>query len=265
MKWAGENDDDDELTRTDYKMKAVVLAAGKGSRLGRHTDYAAKGMLRVGGAPILWHCLAAVARLAPEEIVLVRGHGGAEIEAYFGGSFHGVPIGYVNQPTPTGSAHALLTAEPRLGDEFVVANGDNVFGADLRPVLARRRKRDRAAVLLTERVPPERAKQGVCRTEPDGRLVSIVEFPGPEEREVGRVVAGFYAFTRPILETCRDVRPGAAGEHELSDAINLLLSAGHTVDTIPLDGWRVNINDSDDLLRAEDLLRQEVSLSPRQV
>ena len=58
-------------------MKAVVLAAGKGSRLGRHTDYAAKGMLRVGGAPILWHCLAAVARLAPEEIVLVRGHGGA--------------------------------------------------------------------------------------------------------------------------------------------------------------------------------------------
>lgn len=238
-------------------MEAVVFAAGEGTRLRPLTADRPKAMVPVRGAPLLSYSLDAVRPLDPRRIVVVVGRDGDSIRDHFGQEFEGVPIVYARQPEPTGSAHALLAAAERLSAavrEIVVLNGDNVFRTDLRPLLSERRSSGRAATLLVERVPPSRAGQGVCVVDGHDRLRALIEVPEAADRRHGLISAGAYAFDRRVFEACRAVPRGVSGEHELSDAVNLLLRQGMPVGVVHLLGWRVNVNTPRDLARAEEAL-----------
>lgn len=238
-------------------MKAVIPAAGEGTRLAPLTDERPKPLVEVAGRPLLGHVLDALRPLGPEEYLVVVGRGAGRIMERFGEGYRGVPIHYVRQPVPSGLAHAVLAAEPRVSGEFVVLNGDNVIRADLETPVRRRRREGLDAVLLTEEVPPEEAGQGVCLTDAAGRPVRLVEHPDAEERRVGLVAAGCYAFSPRVFDACRRVRPSEEGEYELADAINVLIRGRGSVDAVPLDGWRVNVNTPEDVERAERRLRTE--------
>lgn len=244
-------------------LTAVVPAAGEGTRLRPLTEDRPKALVEVGGQPLLARCLRALLWLEPEEAVVVVGHRGDQIVRRFGDRFEGIPLSYARQPDPRGLARAVLAGEPRVDDELVVLNGDNVFGrtaarTSLPAALERRRAEALDAVLLTEDVPPERAHQGVCVTDERGRLVRVAEHPEPEERRSGTIAAGFYAFTPAIFDACRRVRPSEEGEYELADAVNVLLERGG-VGTLRLEGWRINVNTPDDRARAERRLAGEES------
>ncbi|MCZ6824819.1 MAG: sugar phosphate nucleotidyltransferase [Gemmatimonadetes bacterium] len=232
---------------------AVVLAAGEGTRLLPVTRGRPKALLEVGGRSILVHCLEALATLEPDRIVVVVGRRKEQIASAVGGHFAGIPIDYAEQPEASGSADAILAAAAHLGaaEEIVVMNGDNVFAADLRPVLLVHRAEGHAATLLVERLSPERAVQGICRLGAAGRVVGLTEHPSEAERQTGVVSAGFYVFSSRILDACRRVAPSANGEREISEAINLLIEEGHPVGASGLDGWRVNVNRAEDLEVAE--------------
>ena len=147
-------------------------------------------------------------------------------------------------------------AEPLVHGPFLVIHGDNVHRSDLRPAVERRDDRDLDALVLTEEVPPEAARQAVCVTGPDGSLVRILEHPDDVQRKVGRIVAGVFVFSPHVLDACREVRPSEEGEVELTDAVNLLLDRGdRRVEAMPLEGSRVNVNTPEDLRRAEELIR----------
>jgi len=232
---------------------AVVLAAGEGARLLPVTRGGPKALIEVGGRPILVHCLEALASLEPERIVVVVGRRKDQVAGAVGGHFAGIPIDYAEQPEASGSADAILAAAAHLGasEEIVVMNGDNVFAADLRPILLVHRAEGHTATLLIERLSPERAVQGICRLGAGGCVVGLAEHPSEAEREAGIVSAGFYVFSPRILDACRGVAPSANGEREISEAINLLIEEGHSVGASWLDGWRVNVNRAEDLEVAE--------------
>lgn len=232
-------------------MKAVVPAAGEGTRLGALTDGRPKALVEVGGEPLLAHVLSALRQLSPEEVVVVVGREGGPIRERFGSRWRGIPLRWAVQPRPTGLADALLAAEGRVDGDFVTLYGDNVCRADLRAPVARFREEGLDALLLTLRVPPSEARQGLCLTDGDGRLTRIVEHPDERQRREGLVVTGFNAFSPAIFDACRRVEPSEEGERELPDAVNLLLREGRPVETMPLDGWRVNVNTPEDLARAE--------------
>lgn len=250
-------------------MIAVVLAAGRGTRLQAVTGGRPKAVLEVAGRPAIVWGLAALAELRPARFVLVVGRGREQVEAAVGARFSGVPVAYVEQPAPTGMADALLCARAhvvgdlpsaagvpaRADDPVAVMNGDNVYAADLRPALRQHQAGSPDATLLVERLPPELAVQGVCRIEDTGRVVEIWDRPSPVQRETGVVSAGFYLF-RPsaIFDACRRVVPSAGGERELSAAINLMIREGRSVRASWLDGRRVNLNQPEDLERAANLL-----------
>lgn len=239
-------------------MKAVVPAAGAGTRLEARAGDRPKALVEVAGEPLLAHTLRSLLHLEPEEAILVVPGRHGPIEEAFGDGFEGLPLRYAQQPRPSGLAHAVLAAEPYLRDDFLVVPGDNVHRSDLRPAVERHRGRGLDALVLTEEVAPAEARQAVCLCAPDGSLLRVVEHPDDVQRRAGRIVAGVFVFSRLVLDACREVEPSEEGEYELTDAVNVLLDrGGRAVEAMPLEGRRVNVNTPEDLRRAERLLAEE--------
>ena len=231
-------------------MKAVVIAAGKGTRLRPLTDDKPKGLVEVAGQPILTHCFEQLLDIDVSEIVVVVGYEGDQIVERYGDVYEGVPLTYVEQDEPLGIAHALLTAEPRVDEEFVVMLGDNIFRANLEDVVDRQRTGRVDAAFLVEEVPYEEASRyGVCVTDDEGAITHIVE--KPEEPPSNLVMTGFYTFTPAIFHACHLVQPSDRGEYEITDAIDLLIRSGRRIEAIEMDGWRIDVGYPEDRDRAE--------------
>ncbi|WP_224270054.1 UTP--glucose-1-phosphate uridylyltransferase AglF [Haloprofundus salinisoli] len=240
-------------------MKAVVLAAGKGTRLRPLTDDKPKGMVEVDGKPILTHCFEQLAELGAEEFIVVVGYRKEAIISHYGDSFEGIPITYAHQREQNGLAHALLTVEDHIDDDFVLMLGDNIFQANLADVVKRQQEERADAAFLVEEVPWEEASRyGVCRTNPYGEITDVVE--KPEDPQSNLVMTGFYTFSPAIFHACHLVQPSERGEYEISEAINLLIQSGRTIDVLRLKGWRVDVGYPEDRERATKLLRGEIDV-----
>ncbi|MFW6321538.1 MAG: UTP--glucose-1-phosphate uridylyltransferase AglF [Halohasta sp.] len=236
-------------------MQAVVLAAGEGTRLRPLTDDRPKGMVEVDGKPILTHCFEQLVELGVDELIVVVGYLKERIIEQYGDSFADVPIQYAHQAEQLGLAHALLAVEEHVDGEFLLMLGDNIFRGNLRDVVRRQREERADAVFLTEEVPWEEAgRYGVCNTNAYGEITEVVE--KPDEPESNLVMTGFYAFTPAIFPACRLVQPSTRGEYELSEAVDLLIRSGRTIDAIRLDGWRVDVGYPEDRQRAEERLQE---------
>jgi len=236
-------------------MQVVVLAAGQGTRLRPLTETKPKGMVEVNDKPILTHCFEQVVDLGADEIVVVVGYMKQAIIDHYGDEFQGVPITYAHQREQLGLAHALLCVEEHIEGDFMLMLGDNIFDANLEDVI-RRHNEDRAdAVFLTEEVPWEEASRyGVCNTNAYGEITEVVE--KPDEPESNLVMTGFYTFTPAIFHACKLVQPSNRGEYELSDAVDLLIRSGRTIDAFRIDGWRIDVGYPEDRERAEQRLQE---------
>ncbi len=240
-------------------MKAVVLAAGKGTRLQPLTNDKPKGLVEVNGKPIITHCLQQLAELGADEFIVVVGYRKEDIISYYDDEFDGIPITYAHQREQKGLAHALLTVEEHIDDDFMLILGDNIFRANLEDVV-RRQQEDRAdAAFLTEEVPYEDANRfGVCDTNSYGEITDVVE--KPEDPPSNLVMTGFYTFTPAIFHACHLVQPSNRGEYEISEAIDLLIRSGRTIDAIRMDGWRVDVGYPEDRDEAERRLSEDEEL-----
>ena len=237
-------------------MQAVVLAAGQGTRLRPLTEDKPKGMVEVAGKPILTHCFEQLIELGADELHVVVGYKKQAIIEHYGDSFESVPITYSHQREQDGLAHALLTVEEQIDDDFMLMLGDNIFQANLEDVVNRQAETRADAAFLVEEVPYEEASRyGVCDTNQYGEIVEVVE--KPDDPPSNLVMTGFYTFTPEIFHACHLVQPSNRGEYEISDAVDLLLASGRTIDAIRMDGWRTDIGYPEDRDRAEERLLDE--------
>jgi glucose-1-phosphate thymidylyltransferase len=140
--------------------------------------------------------------------------------------------------------------------------GDNIFRADLEAVVRRQREERADAAFLVEEVPLEEASRyGVCDTNDYGEITAVVEKPATPPTNL--VMTGFYTFSPAIFHACHLVQPSSRGEYELSDAVDLLIQSGRTIDAIRMDGWRVDVGYPEDRDAAERRLETaEKSQSP---
>jgi glucose-1-phosphate thymidylyltransferase len=237
-------------------MQGVVIAAGKGTRLRPLTEDKPKPLVEVDGQPILTYCLDELVGLGVEELFVVVGYKKEQIITRYGDEYEGVPITYCHQREPLGIAHALLTVEEHIDDDFVLMLGDNIFQANLGDVVERIHEDRADAAFLVEEVPYEEASRyGVCDTNDYGEITAVVE--KPEEPPSNLVMTGFYAFSPAIFHACHLVQPSNRDEYEISDAIDLLIHSGRTIDAVRMDGWRMDIGYPEDRDRAEERLQAE--------
>jgi mannose-1-phosphate guanylyltransferase len=163
-------------------VRALVLAAGIGSRLHRYTDDRPKPMLEVGGEPILGYNLAMLAAAGFDEIVVNLHYLAGVVRAYVGdGSRWGVRVTYSEEPELRGTAGALIPfAERFAADAFAIVYGDNLNELDL-PEMVRRHRERRALATIAVWQREHVAQSGVAEFGADDRIVRFIEKPAPGE------------------------------------------------------------------------------------
>jgi glucose-1-phosphate thymidylyltransferase len=237
-------------------MNGVILAAGEGTRLQPRTHDRPKPLVEVAGRPILEYSFETLLEAGITDAVVVVGYKKDEIIDRYGDSYRDLELEYAHQAERDGLAHAVLAAEPYVDDPFVVLNGDNVYNADLSSVVDAHATTDASITFPVTEVSSTVAKEGaVCEFDDDGAVVGLVEKPAdPPSR---RVPGAIYVLPPAVFSACDIVKPSARGEYELADAIDLLLYADYSAETVPFDGWKVNINTEQDIERAETRLTEE--------
>jgi len=153
--------------RHDARMKAMILAAGRGERMRPLTDHTPKPLLQVGSLRLIEHHLLALARAGMTDVIINHAHLGAQIEAFLGnGSRYGVSIHYSPEIIGLETGGGILRALPLLGDApFCVINGD--VWTDF-PFVTLREPVGLAHLVMVDN-PPEHA-QGDFALDAQGRL-----------------------------------------------------------------------------------------------
>ncbi|MEA2456103.1 MAG: glucose-phosphate thymidylyltransferase [Thermoleophilaceae bacterium] len=241
-------------------MRGLILSGGKGTRLRPLTHTSAKQLVPVANKPVLFYGIEAMAAAGIEEVgIIIAPETGAEIQTAAGdGSAFGVSIEYIEQDEPLGLAHALLTAEPFLGQSpFVMYLGDNLLRDGIvKLVETFKTDQPEALILLTPVPDPE--NYGVAELN-DGRVSRLVE--KPKEPATDLALVGVYMFTASIFDAARSIEPSWRGELEITDAIQALVDQGLRVDPHIVHGWWKDTGQVQDMLEANQLILDDLATS----
>jgi glucose-1-phosphate thymidylyltransferase len=234
-------------------LKGLILSGGKGTRLRPITHTSAKQLIPVANKPVLFYGIEALAQAGIEEVgIIIAPETGDEIKAAAGdGSRFGVRIEYIVQDQPNGLAHAVLTAEPFLGDSpFVMYLGDNLLQGGIEGLVeAFRASRPDALILLTPVADPEH--YGVAELN-NGTVVRLVE--KPPEPKTNLALVGVYMFTPQVHDAAKAIKPSRRGELEITDAIQHLVDKGARVEPHIVKGWWKDTGQLEDMLAANRLV-----------
>ncbi len=234
---------------------AVVLAAGRGTRMGALTATTPKPLLPVAGRPIIEHVLGGFASAGVRRAVVVTGYLGAAIEGALGpGARLGMEIAYCRQERADGTARALLLAEPLIGrDPFAVSWGDILvpaaFYAEFVAAFARRPCVAQLAVNQVD--DPWRGAAVYVHT--DWRVHRLVEKPARGTSTTQWNNAGVLMLSGMAFDYARRVGPSARGEYELPQAIAQMVRDGCDVRAVPVRGPWSDVGTAADLAAAQAL------------
>lgn len=150
-------------------MQVIILAAGKGSRMGTISKTTPKPLLNFQGKTLLEHKLDSLPACT-SEIIITIGHLGVQIKKQFGESYKNIPIHYVNQPEQKGTAHALWQCKNIIKEKFMVLMSDDIYHKDDLEKLTEIQPDDWSILVY-----PEKAgvKAGKIIATPDNNLAKI--------------------------------------------------------------------------------------------
>jgi len=186
-------------------MKAVILAAGKGTRMKPLTEDTPKPLIPVAGKPIVEHNIDVLQNLV-DEIIIVAGY---QIEK-FRQKFEGTEVKVIEQEEPLGTADAALKAEKHVQDKAVIINGDDIYGESLEKL-----EGEDPAILVSETDSPEMF--GILDVE-GSRVKQIVEKPDNPPSKLANT--GGYLVNKDFFPLLKEVSKSERGELEITDAIS---------------------------------------------
>ncbi|MCY3586571.1 MAG: NTP transferase domain-containing protein [Acidimicrobiaceae bacterium] len=241
---------------------AIVLAAGAGSRMGSDLP---KPLHLIGGRAMVLRVLDALAGIDAEPVVVVVGHGAAQVRDVVGAEApQGDRLLFATQPAQLGTGDAArvgqsaLSSHPQAGDVLVLPGDTPLLrAATLRHVVAERRHAGAAASLLTAHVGDPTGYGRIVR---DAAGLTVVEQRDatPSVAQINEINAGVYCFDAAKL---RQVLPqlrlaDAASEYYLPDAIGLLARSGERITAVALDdaSEAMGVNDAEQLAACEAAL-----------
>ncbi len=235
-------------------IRGIILAGGKGTRLGELTRVTNKHLLPVGLYPMVYHPLKKIAGAGIKEILLVSGteHMGDFVELLGSGRDHGCNMTYRVQDEAGGIAQALGLAEHFARDaRMVVILGDNIFLDPLTPILTDANQHPDFAWVALKQV-PDPGRYGVAELQ-GNRVIVIEEKPAKPRSDCA--VAGIYIYPADVFEVIRTLKPSGRGELEITDVNRHYLEKGRLGYTM-LPGYWTDAGTFDSLLHANELVRE---------
>ena len=223
--------------------KAVVLAAGKGTRMRELTDDVPKPMVQVRGRPILDYIVEGLRENGVREILLIVGYRKEVILDHFGdGEGHGVAISYETQVTQDGTGRVVDLAKDFAGeDPFVLSYGDILVPPACYAPLVDLAGDD--GILTIRRAPEEEVSKGGAVFIEDGYVTDLVEKPKPPQPTSCFYNAGIYAFTPVIFDFTAKLELSPRGEYELTDALKAMATGDHRLRAEELTGDWADVRD----------------------
>jgi NDP-sugar pyrophosphorylase family protein len=221
-------------------IMAVIMAGGRGTRLGALTDECPKPMLRIGGRPILETILLNLREYGIEQVYLAVNYRAEMIEDYFGdGSRVGMRVDYLRERERLGTAGALSLLPSRPSETFVVMNGDVLTKVNVTQLLEFHRRASAVATMCV-RQHDFHVPFGVVAVE-GGNVLRIDE--KPVRRDF--VNAGLYAMEPVALDSV------AAGTYlDMTTLLNSLIAAGHRAAAFPVSEYWLDVGQHADFERA---------------
>jgi len=241
-------------------MKALVLAAGEGTRMRPLTAATPKPLLLTAGKPFLEHTLDALKEAGIEEVYILLGWMEDRIRERFGdGKALGIDVRYLVQKERKGTAHAIGVAADVMDGDFVCVNGDIIVTAEAVKRLIEAQKGRRGNLMTLTEVPNPR-EFGVVTIGPGDVVQSIEEKPGrPAARTIN---AGIYLFTPEIFKAIAATPPSPRGEYEITDTLRALAAEKKVFGIVSKAPW-VDVGRPWDLLRANELLLKDLRMEIR--
>lgn len=238
-------------------MKAVILAAGKGTRMKELTNELPKPMLPVQGKPILEHIVEGLLGAGIRELCIVTGWKADVIEAHFGdGSRWGARIAFVRQGVQDGTGKAPELAKSFVGSEpFLLTYGDILVKPETYAAMLRRWSEDAFSGLLTVTAGEDVTKGGINFFDDRFCLRKLVEKPTPAQLDELRAAgwlkpgdpawynAGIYLFGPVVFDYTARLVKSPRGEYELTDAIIAMIDTGHRIAGLRIEGRWVDVRD----------------------
>lgn len=216
-------------------MKAIIPAAGIGTRLRPHTFTLPKALLFIAGKPIISHILDDILALDVSSVVLIVGYKGDLIEEYVRKHYPDAPVEFVVQRERRGIGHAVdMTRGVAESDEpLLIVLGDTIIKTDLSAIT-----RCRANALGVKEVSDPR-RFGVCELA-DGRITRLVEKPKNPPSNLALVglywvrdARGLFAAIRRVID--EDIR--TRDEYQITDALQIMIDDGAVFEPFEIEEW----------------------------
>ena len=232
-------------------MRAFVMAAGYGKRLGGLGEEVPKPLLPLGGAPLIGFALEKLAAIGVEEVAVNLHHGAEKIRSALGNHARGVDIRYFHEPEILGTAGGVKNAEAFLGERdepFFVLNADAPCGADLEAALERHREGGFLATLIL-RESPEAEKYGVLEFDEAGRLGKFLGTSAPGVSQDGLRPAMFTGLSVMSPEMLDHI-PGGVASDISGEIYPRLMKSGARIGAFPSDAYWMDVGSPSRYLQA---------------
>ena len=242
--------------------QALILAAGRGTRLGALTADCPKPLLDLEGKPILERIVTALRDGAGvTDFVLVTGHLREQIEAHFGdGSDFRVRVRCIDQGKPQGTGQAVHIAREAMGsDPFVMTYGDIVITPSNYGGIVRAFREHPCDLLIGLNWVEDPWAGGAVYVDDDGNVTRLIEKPPRGTSTTHWNSAGLMVMSPVIFEHTAHLQPSPRGEYEIMDAMTSLMAAGGEVRGYPLEGFWSDVGTPEDLERTRAHFRASQS------
>jgi dTDP-glucose pyrophosphorylase len=222
--------------------KAVVLAAGRGTRMRELTVSRPKPMVEVSGRPVLSYILEGLRDAGVRKILIVIGYRKEVVVNHFrDGSELGVEIVYAEQIRQDGTGKVVELAKDFCGsDPFILSYGDILVDASSYRLLTRPGDSD---IVMTVRYTEDASKGGAVYVNEKFEVIDLREKQLPEEATTSWYNAGVYTFNSTIFSYVARLQKSLRGEYELTDAIRAMAHDGKKVKAVEIKGYWADVRD----------------------
>jgi len=229
--------------------KAVVLAAGRGTRMRELTADLPKPMIEVRGKPVLQHIVEGLRDAGVRRFLIIVGYRAEAVQNFFGdGSRYKIDIQFATQTTQDGTGRVVDLARDFVGDSpFVLAYGDILVAPENYKRIVDLAEDIEALISVTRG--EDVSKGGAVFLNERMELLDLREKAKPGEATSPWYNAGLYAFRPSIFDFTAKLKPSPRREYELTDAIRELAQSGKKVRALELTGEWADVRDPEILAK----------------
>lgn len=241
-------------------MKAVILAAGQGTRLRPVTLTMPKPLVPVANKWLIAYAIETLKMAGLTQIGIVVNSLESSIVSTIGdGRVLGVHIEYIIQEEQLGLAHAIGLCRDFVGSEpFCVFLGDNIFQDKMTRLLASFQDSPAEAAIVLGEV-PDPTRFGIAVVDGE-EIKGVVE--KPKDPPSNLAIAGVYLFRSSIFDAIGKIKPSWRNELEITDAIQVLIEEKRSIQAYKLHGWWIDAGKPDPIILANQLVLEELPYSP---